>query len=436
MERIVETVEWTVPQQPKAVRVAAYARVSSGKDAMLHSLSAQVSRYSSMIQNHPGWLYCGVYADEALTGTKDTRAEFVRLMNDCRAGKIDMVITKSISRFARNTVTLLQNVRELKRLGVDVYFEEQNIHTQSSDGELMMTILASYAQEESLSASENQKWRIRRNFEEGLPWNGTMLGYRHQNGTLVVVQEEAEIVKGIFADYLSGMGYNAIAKKLNDKGIRTRRGKSWGQSSIQKMLHNVTYTGTLLLQKTYSENHLTKRKMKNEGQLPMYRVENSHEAIIPQSVFEAVQAESTKRALRHHKVGRGLTRYPFTGMLECACCRKNYRRKVTNGGPVWICSTYNSLGKAYCKSKQIPEPILISVTRTVLNIEECTEEALRQVLESILVQNGNSLVFRLKNGTEKTAAWQDRSRSESWTPEMRKKAGEKTRRRNEKWQDQ
>lgn len=157
MERIVETVEWTVPQQPKAVRVAAYARVSSGKDAMLHSLSAQVSRYSSMIQNHPGWLYCGVYADEALTGTKDTRAEFVRLMNDCRAGKIDMVITKSISRFARNTVTLLQNVRELKRLGVDVYFEEQNIHTQSSDGELMMTILASYAQEESLSASENQK---------------------------------------------------------------------------------------------------------------------------------------------------------------------------------------------------------------------------------------------------------------------------------------
>ena len=121
----------------------------------------------------------------------------------------------------------------------------------------------------------------------------------------------------------------------------------------------------------------------------MYRVEDSHEAIIPQSVFDAVQVESSKRALRHHKAGRGLTHYPFTGMLECACCRKHYRRKVTNGGPIWICGTYNSLGKAYCISKQIPEPILISVTCTVLNIKECTEEALYQILDSILVQNGN-----------------------------------------------
>ena len=192
--RIVTQTRFPQMNIPKLTRVAAYARVSSGKDAMLHSLSAQVSYYSELIQNHSGWQYVGVYADEALTGTKDNRENFQRLLADCRDGKVDLVITKSISRFARNTVTLLQTVRELKNMGVDVFFEEQNIHSLSADGELMLTILASYAQEESLSASENQKWRIRRNFENGMPWNGTMLGYRYEDGTLVVEPTEAEIV--------------------------------------------------------------------------------------------------------------------------------------------------------------------------------------------------------------------------------------------------
>ncbi len=157
MERVVERVDALIPAQPKALRICAYARVSTGKDAMLHSLSAQVSYYSNMIQSHSGWLYCGVFSDEAVTGTKRERAGFQRMVEECRQGNIDLVITKSISRFARNTVTLLQTVRELKSLGVDIFFEEQNIHTMSADGELMLTILASYAQEESLSASENQK---------------------------------------------------------------------------------------------------------------------------------------------------------------------------------------------------------------------------------------------------------------------------------------
>lgn len=157
MERIIEKRFIGGPKQPKATRVAAYARVSSGKDAMLHSLSAQVSRYSDLIQTHPGWLYVGVYSDEAKTGTKDTRPGFQSLLADCRAGKIDLVLVKSISRLARNTVTLLETVRELRGLGVDVYFEEQNIHTLSYEGELMLTILASYAQEEARSVSENQK---------------------------------------------------------------------------------------------------------------------------------------------------------------------------------------------------------------------------------------------------------------------------------------
>jgi len=182
-----------LPKTSKKKRVAAYARVSNGKDAMIHSLSAQVSYYNTLIRNKDDWEFAGVYADEAKTGTKDSRAGFQDLIADCRAGKIDMVITKSISRFTRNTVTLLQTVRDLKSWNVDVYFEEQNIHTLSSDGELMITILASYAQEESLSVSENQKWRIRRKFEEGIPWRGAMLGYRLKDGKYEIVSEEAKL---------------------------------------------------------------------------------------------------------------------------------------------------------------------------------------------------------------------------------------------------
>ena len=169
LERTIKKVTFSTPIEKPLTRVAAYARVSTGKDAMLHSLSAQVSHYSNLIQNHPGWSYAGVYADEAVTGTKEDRKNFQRLIADCKTGKIDAIITKSISRFARNTVTLLNTIRELKDIGIDVYFEEQNVHTLSADGELLITLLASYAQEESRSASENQKWRVRKNFREGIP---------------------------------------------------------------------------------------------------------------------------------------------------------------------------------------------------------------------------------------------------------------------------
>lgn len=211
-DRIVERVQFPNKPTVKLLRTAAYARVSSGKDAMLHSLSAQVSYYNSLIQSNPEWLFCGVYADEALTGTKDNRENFQRLLSECRAGRIDLIITKSISRFARSTVTMLETVRELKELAVDVYFEEQNIHSISPDGEFMLTLLGSYAQEESYSASENQKWRIRKDFEQGRLGSITILGYeRNSDGTLIIVPEEAEIVRMIFNDFLSGMGKNAIA---------------------------------------------------------------------------------------------------------------------------------------------------------------------------------------------------------------------------------
>lgn len=405
------------PRLAEKKKVAAYARVSSGKDAMLHSLSAQVSYYSRLIQEHDGWEYVGVYSDEAITGTKEDRDDFQRLLIDCRAGKVDMIITKSISRFARNTVTLLETVRMLKALEVDVYFEEQNIQTMSGDGELMLSILASYAQEESRSASENQKWRIRKNFEEGMPWNGALLGYRLKNGRYEIVPEEAEIVRRIYAEYLSGSGYCTIAKRLNEDGIPTRFGRQWRQSVISKILSNYTYTGNLILQKTFRENHITKKTLINNGQLPKYFAEETHEAIIDMATFDAVRSEMARRAAKYDKSTTGKKTYPFTGLVECSKYGKNYRRKVTATQAVWIYATYNTVGKAHCAAKQIPESVLESLTGMV------TDDV--SDIQKIIADDNNTLHFIMKDGHTVTHQWKDRSRAESWTPEMREAARQK-----------
>ena len=279
-----------LPSEPKfthKLRVAAYARVSTGKDAMLHSLTAQIDYYKTKIRANPEWIFAGVYVDEAKTGTKETREAFGQLIADCCDGKIDMVLTKSISRFARNTVTLLQTVRMCKEWGVDVFFEEQNIHTMSGDGELMMSILASYAQEESRSASENQKWRIKRNFASGMPWNGALLGYRIRNGRYEIVPEETEIVRRIYDDYLAGFGYQAIVTRLREDGVLSRLGGKWEQSSISRILSHPAYTGNLLLQRYYSENHITKKKLVNKGELAKYYVVHTHGAILSQETLDA-----------------------------------------------------------------------------------------------------------------------------------------------------
>jgi len=427
MKRVIEKIQFPVPKVPKLTRVAAYARVSSGKDAMLHSLSAQVSYYNRLIQNHPGWIFCGVYADEAFTGTKDTRDQFQKLLADCRAGQVDLVVTKSISRFARNTLTLLETVRELKTLGVDVYFEEQNIHSLSSDGELILTILASYAQEESLSASENQKWRVRQNFQNGIPWNGTMLGYRYEDGTLVVHPQEAEVVRQIFDSYLGGKGAVAIAKALNAQGIPSRFGNQWSRSSITRVLSNYTYTGNLLLQTTYRDNHLTKRRQQNNGQLPKYHIKDSHEEIISLRQFNAVREEMRRRAKKYTPPHVPKNTYPFAGKLVCAGCGKHYRRKIKETGPVWICPTYNTQGKAACPSKAIPENILMNTTAEALGLDVFDPDAFLGKITEVRVENGNRLVFLFTDGKESVKRWQDRSRAESWTEEMKNAVRERQR---------
>ena len=285
----------------------------------------------------------------------------------------------------------------------------------------MLSILASYAQEESLSASENQKWRVKRNFEEGIPWRFFMLGYRRENGKLAIVPEEAEIVRSIFDDYLAGKGVTAIAKRLNESGYATQSGCVFHKSAVERILRNYAYTGNLLLQTKFRENHLTKVTRKNQGELPRYHATDTHEAIIPPETFNAVQAEIRRRKEKYAPTKPPQTS-PFTGLITCAICGKHYRRKTTATGPVWICSTYNSYGKSYCPSKAIPEEKLMQTAAQVGHTGEIT---------AITAHNDNLLEFTLKDGTNAVKRWQDRSRAESWTAEMRRAVGEKTRERKQ-----
>ena len=419
------------PKMEKKKKVAAYARVSSGKDAMLHSLAQQISYYSDLIQREPEWSFAGVYADEAFTGTKESRPEFQRLLADCRNGNVDIILTKSISRFARNTVTLLETVRELKGLGIDIYFEEQRIHTMRADGELMLTILASYAQEESKSASDNQKWRIRKGFEEGeLMCLRTMFGYRiSKKHGIEVDPEQAKIVREIFSRAIRGDSLNSITRWLNRSGIYGVFGGKWTTPKLREFISNEKYTGNALLQKVFINNHLEKKKVKNQGELPQYYVTETHPAIIDQATFDAAQ-EALKRILHVHPSGKQKHHYPFTGMILCPACGLHYKHVTNHGLPRWACTTFIQEGKAYCQSKKIPEDELIRITCDVLGWSSFDEEAFREAVDHITAVYPYELIFHLKDGTERKVEWQHQSRSKSWTPEMRARAAEYVKRRH------
>lgn len=412
-------------------RVAAYARVSSDKDAAIHSLSSQISYYNEYISNHVGWEFAGVYADEGITGTKDNRPEFVHMLEDCRKGKVDLVITKSITRFARNTVVLLNTIRELKLLEIDVFFEKENMHSISKNGELMLTLLAMYAEEESRSASENQKWRIQKMFEQGRPNTGRMLGYYLKDGQLTIIPEEAEVVRMIFKDYLSGMGRLAIANKLNDLHIPTvRGGKEWREGAIYLILRNEKYTGDMILQKTYSEDFRTKKRIINNGERRRYFVERSHESIISKSIFLKVQEEISRRK-SCIKMATHTSKGQFSGLLTCANCGKHFRRRVANASskyakPAWLCSTFSTKGKRYCNNKQIPEAILIDKTKDVLGLNSLDSIDLRSYISEIICYQNQELTFILTNGDKITVTWSNSSRRNSWTEEMKQAARQKT----------
>lgn len=409
-------------------RVAAYARVSCDKDAMLHSLAAQIDYYHSFICNNADWEFMGVYADEAKTGTSEIREQFQLMLADCKAGKIDMVVTKSVSRFARNTVTLLRTVRMLKSLGIDVFFEEQGIYTLSAEGEVMLTLLGSFAQAESLSCSDNVKWRIRKGFEEGKASTCTMLGYRLVNGEITMVPDEADLVRRIYGLYIDGCGLQKICNILNGEGTMTRFGCEWHTDTIRGILTNEKYIGDLRLQKTLVTDHLTKKQVPNIGQLPQFYVESNHEAIIEKEAFETVQRELRRR--RPSAPDKPATQSTFTGKIRCDICGKNYRRKTTPYNVVWCCSTYNTKGKKYCTSKSIPEATLKASASEVLSLTAFDDEAFTANIEHIDALEDNLLRFVFRNGRTVICRWQDRSRSKSWTDEMREAARQNALRRS------
>lgn len=406
-----------LPQLEKKLKVCAYARVSSGKDAMLHSLSAQVSYYNNLIQRTDGWEFVGIYADEAISGTKDTREEFNRMVEDARAGKIDLIITKAISRFARNTATLLATIRELSSLGVDVLFEEQNIHSMSSEGEMILTLLASVAQEEAKSTSENMKWRIKRNFEEGLPWGALLYGYKVIDFKYYIVEEEAKVIRLIYELFLSGLGKQGVARKLNEMGYRTRIGANWTDSSVRQILTNYDYTGNLILQKTYRIDYICKKSIVNHGQLPKYRVEESHDAIIDLETWQKVQEEMQRRRNKIKRKADPVVS-PFKGKIKCGCCGKSYLRKDHAYRPHWVCATYSRKGKNGCPSKRIDEGELMKILE---ELHTSTSFDIKQI-KQIIVNNDMTLHILNNDGTKITKSWKVHSRKDSWTPEMKEQA--------------
>lgn len=292
----------------------------------------------------------------------------------------------------------------------------------------MLTILASYAQEESLSTSENIKWRIHNDFEQGiLPMSvQNIYGYkRTADGGLEIVPNEADVVRRIYSMFLDGDGTLKIAKKLTEEGIPSNTDVKWTEKKVRYILSNEKYIGDLLLQKSYRTDHLTKKTRRNRGERTQYYVENNHESIIAKEIFESVQLEIERRREKHCKMVEP-QKYAFTGKIECGNCGKNYRRKVTVTRVVWICSTFDKLGKETCSSKQIPDETLCSVVAELLGTEEFDADTFEREIAKIIVPKANHLLFVFHDGHTVEKEWQDRSRRQSWTPEMKEQARQRS----------
>ena len=310
-------------------KVAAYARVSVESDSLNNSLANQISYYKKLINNTKGYEFVKVYYDKGISGTETKKRDaFNEMIEDAKAGKIDLILTKSISRFARNTVDLLNTVRMLKSINVEVKFEKENISTMSVDGEFMLSILASFAQSESESISQNQRWTRRKSFEMGKDQFRPTFGYRNKNGEYIINSKEAEIVKYIFKLFLDGISYNEIARKVNKLNIKTKRNNKFNFGSIKCILRNERYIGDSLLQKSYVSDTLTHSKKRNKGELPQYYVKNTNPAIIDKKVFKKVQVMMKQKAElqepwnKQHKW--------FTNLVVCPLCGRYFVRKGNN----------------------------------------------------------------------------------------------------------
>lgn len=355
-------------------RVAAYARVSTDSDEQLGSYEAQVEFYTRYISGNPEWEFVSVYTDEGISGTNTKKREgFNQMITDALDGKIDLILTKSISRFARNTVDTLTAVRKLKEKGIEVYFEKENIRTLDAKGEVMITIMSSLAQEESRSISENVTWGKRRNMEEGkfsLCYK-YFLGYeKGEDGLPQIVESEAEIVREIYSRFLNGKTVRAIAEWLTSKGIPTPKGKeNWSVATIMSILQNEKYKGDALLQKTYTADFLTKKIKKNNGEVPQYYIKNSHPAIIDPETFELVQQEIERRRPKRRQLYKNS---PFATKIICAECGSFYGRKVWHSNNakyrknVWRCNHKYEKGTV-CTTPNLTEEEISAAFVTAIN---------------------------------------------------------------------
>ncbi len=391
---------------PYRKRVAAYARVSKGTERLIHSISAQVSYYSKLIQSNPEWEYAGVYTDSGISGTGvRERDEFQRLIADCEAGKIDIVLTKSISRFARNTVDLLTTVRHLKELGVEVRFEKEHISSFSGDGELMMTIIASFAQEESRSISENSKWGIRKRFQSGEIGvaNKHLFGYQYDEELkkYVIIPEEAKTVRWIFQMYIDGISFRIIAENLTQAGIRTILGNKFQEASVRKLIFNEVYAGDIRRQKCYVSDPIRKVKMPNRGELPQYYMTDCHEAIIDRETYAKVKSEMKRRAALINPT------YCFSGKIRCGICGSHYTRKKENIRDKtyvrWICRSKKESGTA-CTNTNFREEAIEKICAQVMEIPQFDEEMFERTVKIITVRENGDLQFQFYGGEMKT--WQ------------------------------
>ncbi|HEY9060599.1 MAG TPA: recombinase family protein [Pseudobacteroides sp.] len=442
--------------EPQKKRMAAYCRVSTDQLEQLSSYEAQVAYYTAFITNHPDYEMSGVYADEGISGTSTKkRDQFNKMIEDCKAGKIDMIITKSISRFAWNTLDTLTYVRQLKDLGIGVIFEKENISTLDSKGEVLLSILSSLAQDKSRAISQNATWGIRRRFEQGKVTvdHIKFLGYdKDEEGNLIINEKQAKIVRRIFKDYLNGKGPNRIARELEEDGIPNWNGKAkWYEGTIRNMLCNEKYKGEALLQKTYTTDFLSKKRVQNKGEIPQYYVEESHPPIIDKEMWEAVQLETERRRTFAQKYGIAKLDYatsdnPFAGRIICGCCGSTYGRKVWNSTDerlrriIWRCNNkYAIKGKVNCVNKHIDDEVLynvfikafnmicekkeyflekwrsietadclqkykasqfIDIIREMRPIREFDEGIYLKMAEKITVLKDNSIVLTLLDGTE------------------------------------
>jgi len=379
--------------KPK-IRVAAYCRVSTDSDEQAISYDIQIEHYTNFIQKNPEWELAGIFADDGITGTNTKkREEFNRMIDECMDGNVDMIITKSISRFARNTLDCLKYIRQLKDKNIAVFFEKENINTMDSKGEVMLTIMASLAQQESQSLSQNVKMGIQYRYQQGeIQVNhNRFLGYtKDENKQLVIDPEGAEIVKRIFREYLEGASLLQIARGLESDGIFTAASKAkWRPETLKKILQNEKYIGDALLQKTYTVDFLSKKRVKNNGIVPQYYVENSHEPIIPRDLYMQVQEEMVRRAsIQSGKGGKKRvysSKYALSSTVYCGQCGDIYRRVHWNNrgykSIVWRCVSRLEEKGSDCTSPTINEETLQTAVIKAINELLGNKESFLQALQ-------------------------------------------------------